>query len=266
MSIIETIHKIRNLKLELCKINLRKDVKQWLVEHPEHNHYCKSEECPHSLEMFKIDSDYWPNEHVCKKCVVCEAEDICSEKVKFLQDKISSLEDYKNKLILEKRENTMRKLYRGNQKVVIFDVDGTLTPHAGQDSNSLFYLDWESYSIKYKKLAEISYLEIFMDKLLENNFIILYASMNTQDNILELFNHFGIIPDDGISRESYLSKQEYIDSLPNHNTYYYFEDDFVHLNMKNNKPVNKISCMDLWLGSQLRTKNNNLEDILLEFE
>jgi hypothetical protein len=139
------------------------------------------------------------------------------------------------------------------QPIMIFDVDGTLTPdRGGYDGKCMFSKGWEVYSQEYTKLKEIILLKKFMYFLRDKNCLILYNSNGYKLDILNLFNYIGIHPDEGNSREDSCSKTEYIETIlkiyPN-NKIYYAEDDISYLSKS--KAYN-VSCDNgWWLGKQL---------------
>ena len=53
--------------------------------------------------------------------------------------------------------------------VIIFDIDGTLTPHKGGCGECMFCKGWSVYSQEYKELEETILLQKFMEILLPIN-------------------------------------------------------------------------------------------------
>jgi len=137
--------------------------------------------------------------------------------------------------------------------IVIFDVDGTLTPHPGGKLGCLYSSGWENYKPYYSNLEGVKYIGKMLNLLVENDYIILYNSNNYKDNIIKLFNFYNIMTDGGNSRETPFGKIDYIDNIGIHyknSNIFYLEDDKSYLNMST---VNNISCADgMWLGKQLK--------------
>jgi len=264
MKLLKIFNEIHILKHQLLRIDLNNNVLKWLEEHKHNNNYCNNRECPHSYQKFMEKCEYWPNNHTCTDCLICDVENYCKKDINKIQSEIDELEEMKVKKIQQSFQNLQIQLDEGNKKVIIFDIDGTLTPHAGQEINSLFNLSWCCYVKKYVIMNEIKYISNFLNKLIEKDFIIVYASRGHREDILELFGSFGINNIVGIAREDEISKEDFINLIikNNKNEYYYFEDDIKYINNVNN--LNNVYCgNNMWFGKQLSMiyKNEYIDEI-----
>lgn len=139
-----------------------------------------------------------------------------------------------------------------SRPVMIFDVDGTLTPDFGGNGRCMYSKGWKQYSEKYKNLEEVKLLQKFIRFLRRKGFIIYYNSNGYENDILNLFYHLGTYPNGGNSRGDVYGKTEYLEVVqkeyPN-SKMYYAEDDKSYLSKSK---LYNISCANgWWLGQQL---------------
>lgn len=250
---IDIVNEISDIKEYFKEYDINKKIKLWIDSHPEKNYYCSSVNCLHNESSKMIDIDC--TNHTCKNCIICETSRIYIDEYIDKKNRKSELESMLNSISIKKIIETETELKKGDRKVAIFDVDGTLTPHQGQDMDSLFRLGWSDYSEKYMVLEEIKYLRKFLKELVDKNFIILYASRSYLFDIIQLFHALNIESNMGVSRNNRLSKKEFIHKLPKGNNYYYFEDDETYLDEING--ITNVSCSNgNWLGKQLLEIND----------